>query len=558
MHRKTIGIGIDDFKEVIEGNHYLIDKSLLIKEAMTDGSKVILFPRPRRWGKTLNMSMLNCFFEKKTQSNRYLFCGLAIEQYPEMMEHQGQYPVISLSLKEAKKNTWEACYDMLQDVLTKAYEKHAYLLDSHRLTQSQRHAYAAILNKTGSQAIYERSLYELCSYLHRYHEQKPIILIDEYDAPIQAGFTHDFYSQVINFMRTLLSAAFKGNSHLKKGFLTGILRVSKESIFSGLNNLLVCTLLNNEYAEHFGFSESEVKTLLEYYECADALDSVREWYNGYRMGPDTTVYNPWSVLSFAKRKELSSHWMGMSDNLLVKEIIQKTPASFKEDLEQLLRGERIEKRVMDFVTFDDVFTYPDVAHNFLLLTGYLSFEKKYRLDDDETYISLVIPNKEVRLYYRNTITSWIQETLDLSTYQNMLKSLISGDIKDFKRLFERTVLYSLSFHDVSGKEQEKFYHMFVLGMLVSLQDSHQVLSNRESGSGRYDVMVIPRNIEKIGIIIEFKIVDDETKLEEGAMEGLQQMRDRHYKAELEARGVTQIIHVAIAFSGKRVLVQYEL
>jgi hypothetical protein len=558
MQKKMIALGIDDFKEVVEGNYYIIDKSLFIKEVIEDGAKVILLPRPRRWGKTMNMTMLKYFFEKTENSNRHLFKALAVEQHQQIIAHQGQYPVIFISFKAAKKSTWPETWEIIKEVLIAEHKRHNYLIESNSLDQREKDDFTAILMGTASQHIFELSLKNLSTYLHRFHKKRPFILIDEYDSPVHAGFMHQYYRDVINFMGTFLEVALKGNNDLEKGILTGILRISKESIFSGLNNLSVNTLLNSLYADHFGFSESEVSALLDYYDESKNSDQVRAWYNGYHVGETTTMYNPWSVLSYARSKEFKAHWMNSANNNLIKTIIQKNPASFKEDLEQLMLGKTVEKELIDFVTFDSLFSTPNVAFNFLLLTGYLSFQKRILNDMNESF-TLFIPNKEVMSFYHNSLKEWIQESLDFSIYQNMLKELTLGNLKEFKRVFERVVQQSLSYHDVGGNEPEKFYHMFVLGMLVCLQKTHQVLSNRESSYGRYDVMVIPKDVTKVGIIIEFKIADDETDtaFQEAITEALAQIKEKNYKAELESRGITQIINVAIVFAGKRVLVQYE-
>jgi hypothetical protein len=558
MNKKTIALGIDDFKRVVEGNYYLIDKTLFIKEIVEDGAAIILLPRPRRWGKTMNMTMLKYFFEKTTESNQHLFADLAIAQQQQVMAHQGQYPVIFISFKAAKKSTWPETWEIIKKVLIEEHKRHKYLIESDSLDQCEKDDFIAILMGTAPQHLFESSLKNLSTYLHRFHKKRPFILIDEYDSPIHAGFIHHYYRDVINFMSTFLEMALKGNNDLEKGILTGILRVAKESIFSGLNNISVNTLLNTLYADHFGFSESEVAALLDYYDETENSDQVRAWYNGYSIGKKTTMYNPWSVLSYARSKEFKAHWMNSANNNLIKEIIQKNPADFKVDFEQLLLGKTIEKDPVEFVTFDSIYTSPHAAFNFLLLTGYLSFKQRLNTNDDEA-LSLVIPNKEVMIFYKNSLKEWIQESLDFSTYQNMLKSLTSGDLKDFKKTFERVVQQSLSFHDVSGKEPEKFYHMFVLGMLICLESSHQVLSNRESGNGRYDVMIIPKDPSKIGIIIEFKIADNETDpaFDEATLEALAQIKEKNYQAELKSRGITQIINVAIVFAGKRVLVTYE-
>lgn len=555
MNKKTIALGISDFKKVIEGNHYLVDKSLFIKEAIEDGAEVVLLPRPRRWGKTLNMSMLKYFFEKTENSNRYLFNDLAVEKYPKIFEHQGKYPVIFLTFKDAKQLSWDLCYAHVRKIIAEMYKEHQYLMLSDRLSVKEKEIFQLIMDENAEQHSLQSSLKNLSQYLHQYYNVAPIILIDEYDAPVISGFENGYYREIVNFIQTFLSAGLKDNLHLKKGFLTGILRVAKESIFSGLNNLSVCTLLNNQYSECFGFSESDVVAMLDYYHALDSLDQVRAWYNGYQVGRYITMYNPWSVLSYVKTKELLPHWMNSANNNLIKKMIQNNSAAFKSDLEYLMLGKTTEKERLDFVTFDSLYTSSNVAFNFLLLTGYLSFEKRYFKGNRE-YLSLMIPNEEIKIFYEDVVIQWFEETLSLLTYQNMLKDLIEGNIKEFKKFFERVVQQCLSYHDVSGQESEKFYHMFVLGMFVCLQETHEVKSNRESGSGRYDVMIIPKDITKIGIIIEFKIADNETDqaFNEAIDEAHAQIKDKNYQAELEARGITQIINVAIVFSGKRTLV----
>lgn len=559
MKKRTIALGVDDFKEIVEGNHYLVDKSLFIKEVIEDGSKVILLPRPRRWGKTLNMTMLRYFFEKTESSNHHLFDGLAVEQDPDIMEYQGKYPVIFLTLKDIKQQCWDDSYKMILSVISQEFRNHQALLEGVFLDDHLKNEYRSIMNMSAGKDIFMRSLKDLSKYLHQYHGIEPIIIIDEYDSPIISGFEHGYYQEIIGFMQTFLGSAFKGNPHLKKGVLTGILRVSKESIFSGLNNVKVCTLLDESYSPYFGFLESEVQAMLTYYGPHENDIQMKLWYNNYWAGNAQSVYNPWSVLSYLnKNRSLLPHWMNSANNNLIRTIIESAPSDFKEDIEQLMLGKTIEKERTDFVTFNSIYTSTDVAFNFLLLTGYLSFNKRRATEFGEAF-ELVIPNKEVMYFYKNSVKEWIQETLSFATYQTMLKELVSGDIKEFKRSFERTVQQSLSYHDVSGKESEKFYHMFVLGMLICLQESHEVKSNRESGSGRYDVMIIPKDTTKIGIIIEFKVAENETDavLHQAIEEALKQIKDKNYKSELESRGIVQIMNLAIVFAGKKVFVAYE-
>ncbi len=562
MKKQTIALGTDDFKKVIDGNHYLVDKSLFIKEAIEDGASVVLMPRPRRWGKTLNMTMLKYFFEKTEHSNRHLFNGLAVEKHSDIMEHQGKYPVIFLTLKDTKQLCWNECFALLKSAIVREYQNHIYLLNSPTLTEPDKDRFNTILNRLGELNLYKESLRDLCAHLHRYHGIEPIVLIDEYDAPVISGFENGYYKEIVSFMQTFLGAAFKTNPHLKKGFLTGILRVSKESIFSGINNLSVCSLLSTQYSEYFGFSEEEVQAMLDYYGPHENDDQIKLWYNNYRIGSQTSVYNPWSIISYIKNnRRLTSHWMNSANNNLIKEIIQKSPFNVKSDLELLMNGQTLEKPIIEFITFDSLYTSSDVVYNFLFLTGYLSYEKMYMdADKNNELFSLMIPNKEVLFYHQQIITQWIEETINFSTYQSMLKDLTSGNVELFKETFVEMVETSMSTFDATGKEPERFYHAFVLGMLVSLQQTHEVKSNRESGTGRYDVMLIPKDINKIGIIIEFKKAKNETDemLEAAAHDALTQINDRYYAAELKTRGITKIISLGIALRGKKTLIKEQI
>jgi hypothetical protein len=556
---KKISLGINNFKKLIEGNYYFIDKTLFIKDLINDGASVTLLPRPRRFGKTLNMSMLQYFFEKTDLSHRALFNGLKIEKDEEAMKHQGEYPVIFISLKEAKKPTWAETWKIIKEVIISEFERHQYLLESNSLNQREKDNFSAILNDTASQHIFECSLKNLSTYLHRYHKKCPFILIDEYDSPIHAGFTHDFYDQVMNFMRSFLGAALKDNNDLFKGVMTGILRVAKESIFSGLNNLKVCTLVDKPYADVYGFLEDDVKALLRYFNCKKEYQEVKEWYNGYQVGEHQTVYNPWSILNYIGNQEtLKPYWINMSDNALIKEIIQKSSTELKEDIGLLMLGKTIEKPINENISFDTFFTDADAAFNLLLFTGYLSFNKLY-LKGYQNYGSLIIPNAEIHSFYQTIIAEWLKSNINLEQYRRMLDELIKGEIENFKERFTDFVFKSMSIFDPVGDEPETFYHAFILGMLVSITDTHQVISNRESGFGRCDLMIIPKNIDHLGIIIEFKKAKDDTDkaFDLASNQALAQIKDKKYATELEARGITKIISLGIALRGKKVMFKEE-
>ncbi|SHK17978.1 AAA family ATPase [Tepidibacter formicigenes] len=553
---RKIPIGISDFKKLISENYYYVDKSLFIKEIIDDGSEVILLPRPRRFGKTLNMSMLKYFFEKSDEDNRYLFEKLKVNNYEEIMDMQGKYPVIYITFKDVKYSNWEDCNKAVKSVISDAYEKHEYLLKSDFLDERQKKYFNDILNKNVNTVELSESLKTLSKYLTKYHKQKTVILIDEYDVPIQSGYLNDYYDKIIEFMRIFLSAAFKDNEYLQKGVLTGILRVAKESIFSGLNNLKVCTILKNHYSDKFGFLEDEVKEMLKYYNIESEMDEVRKWYNGYIFG-ENVIYNPWSILNYVDNYERGyrPYWVNTSSNDLVKMILTKAGEFVKIELEDLIKGKEIIKPVNEDIVMKDIDKSSENVWSFLLFSGYLKVVNE-EFKRGKTYCNLKIPNAEVAYLYEEIIMSWFDESINNDKFNIMLKSLVNGDIKIFSKILKEFVLSSVSYFDIGGNESEKVYHAFVLGMLIALCDDYEVKSNRESGYGRYDVALIPKDKSKIGIIIEFKKVDkdDKENLEIAAQNAINQIKDKKYKQDLLDRGIKNIIELGIAFEGKDVLV----
>lgn len=554
---KKLPIGIDNFEELISQNYYFVDKSLLIKELLDNGAKVTLIPRPRRFGKTLNLSMLQNFFEKNENQKRQLFDGLNITKHPDIMNHQGQYPVIFISFKDAKKETWEECYEKIIRLIATEFSRHKYLLDSNTLSTAQQKDFLSVINYTASKTVYESALKDLSFYLTNYHKNKPIMLIDEYDAPIQSGFSNNYYKDVINFMRGMLCAGLKDNSSLKFAVMTGILRVAKESIFSGLNNIEVCSITSIFYADKFGLTEAEVAETTKEYGLISELDKIRAWYDGYHTGQNFNVYNPWSIINFLKNKGIfQPYWLNTSDNLIIKELIENGSNELKQDIEQLLAGNNIEKLVNENIIFDSVYSQSDAVWSFLLFCGYLSFDKIY-IKNELLYGSLRLPNIEVKSFYKTVVLDWIKNRVTMSNYLNMLNKLTSGNIEEFKDLFYDFTLKSLSSFDVGGDEPEKFYHALVLGMLVALDENYIIKSNREAGYGRFDLMIIPKNAKELGIIIEFKKVNKRRKetLAKAVKIALEQIEEKQYEAELKSRGITKIIKLGIAFDGKKVLVQ---
>ncbi len=552
---KIFPIGVSDFKKIIKNNYYYVDKSLFIKDVIEDGAEVILLPRPRRFGKTLNISMLKYFYEKTNDSNRLLFEGLKIQEYKEIMNKQGQYPVIYLTFKDEKYSTWEDCKKGFSILLSNLYLQHEYLINSDILSDVEQKNFKKILNKEADIVEISKGLFNLSSYLYKYHNQNVIILIDEYDVPIQEGYTKKYYNEVIEFMRNFLSGGLKDNKHLEKAVLTGILRVAKESIFSGLNNLNVSTLLNNRYSKHFGFLEKKVEDILNYYNIEFEITQIKEWYNGYIFGKDI-IYNPWSILNYIKDFEegFKPYWVNTSSNDLVKSILAKADEATKKEFEDLIQGKTIFKQIHEDIVMSEINNDAENIWSFLLFSGYLKAVDK-DLKEGITYCNLKIPNLEVRTLYKKIIISWFKDNIGNEKFTFMLKSLVSKDIETFEQILSECIIKSVSYFDISN-ESEKFYHAFVLGMLIALNEDYEIKSNRESGYGRYDVMMIPKKQNLPGIIIEFKKVNTVRKetLELAVNKALKQIEDKKYKQELLDLGIEDIMELGIAFEGKNVLV----
>lgn len=548
---RRLPIGIDDFKEIITADHYYVDKSLFIKEVLENVIKGALIPRPRRFGKTLNMSMLRYFFEKSELSQAYLFEELKIASHTEVMKHQGQYPVIFLTLKFSDKLSWEESFSSLKRIVAAEYQRHRYLLASELLQGYQKDEFKAIIALKAETTAYEVSLKNLIFYLSDYHKKAPIVLIDEYDVPIHGGFLHGYYEKAAAFTRGFLGDAFKGNSALGFAVVTGAMRVTKESIFTGMNNFEVFTFLDPFFSETFGLLESEVAAMLSYYGMEADLAVLQAWYNGYQSGP-CTVYNPWSILNFIKHHgTLRPYWINTSGNDIIKSLLEKGSADVKKDLERLLLRETIKKPLCEDIVFSALAINSEVLWTFLFSSGYLTFNK-VQLEGLTTYVDFKIPNAEVAAFFERTILGWFPQGETAPGSHEMLKSLISGDIATFTRIFKDCALTSFSYFDVTGKEPEKFYHAFVLGLLVTLSDRYEIKSNRESGYGRYDVMLLPRDTSALGIVIEFKSVDVDSgdSLEVAVAAALRQIEEKRYIQELLSRGIATSLAIAIAFKGK--------
>ena len=556
MKKKRLPIGISDFKELIEGNYAYVDKSLFIQEILEKDAKIALIPRMRRFGKTLNISMLRYFFEKSEQDPSLLFKNLQIWKNEKYRALAGKFPVIFLSLKDVKHLSWEETFKSLCDLMTQEFDRHSYLQEGSLLSVKEKMLFQKILyEENKDQTLFERSLLHLSTWLHRFHKQRVILLIDEYDTPAHAAYLGGYYNILISFLRNWLSGGLKDNSSLELGVLTGILRIAKESIFSGLNNVSTYTVMNEGFRDKFGLLEVEVKQLLEDSGFSHLAPEIQKWYDGYRIGSCAGIYNPWSVLKcIAENGVLDSYWVNTSDNALMKQLITRGSEELKTDTEELLKGMTIEKTIEEGIVFADLENSPDSVWSMLLFSGYLTI--------DATPIPgrpsrLRIPNVEVGWLYQSTIFNWFKKTIHLSKYYLLLNSLTSGDISTFSQIFQEFLLSSVSVFDMTPEEPEKIYHAFILGMLIGLEDRYEVKSNRESGYGRYDVMLIPRDSKELGIIMEFKKVGrfEKIDLETAVVSALQQIEDKQYDQELLNRGVKRILHLGLAFEGKKVLIR---
>lgn len=553
---KRISLGTSDFKEIIDNNFYFIDKTLIVKEFLEDSGKIVLLPRPRRFGKTLNLSILRYFLEKYDEDRSYLFKGLKIEKETEIMKKQGQYPLIYLTFKDDKHSNFENFIDIFRHKISSLYLSFKYLLDN--IDDIEKVYFNDILYRRSTIGELEISLLKLSEYLNSYHDHKVIILIDEYDTPIHEGYFKNYYAEIIGFMRNFLSAALKDNVNLEKALITGILRVAKESIFSGLNNLAVYSILSEGYSDKFGFTEEETLELLKYYNLDKKLDEFKTWYNGYIFGT-TTIYNPWSVLSYISRPDryFMPYWVNTSENSIIKTLLAQGDEDIKLGLETLYNGGFIETTVNEDIVMSEISEGKENIWSFLLLSGYLKATDKYMDEDINLFkYKLTIPNTEIKILYRDIIKKWFMEGFISNDFTNMLKALVIGEVELFEEYFSEYILKSFSYFDISGQNPERVYHAFILGMLVSLSSTHEIVSNRESGLGRYDVSLIPKDISKPGIIMEFKSIRINSKmtLEKGMDNALNQINKNLYDTELTNRGVSNIIKLALVFKGKEVLI----
>ncbi|HRI65720.1 MAG TPA: AAA family ATPase [Polyangium sp.] len=556
-----IPTSIEDFRKLRENGFEYVDKTHLITELIgCDNFNVVLLPRPRRFGKTLNMTTLKWFFEKRDENVWHLFEGLHVARAGEKYrEHFQKYPLIFISLKETKANDFETCRLQARRLIQDMYAEHKSSLDG-RLEGRDRADFDAVLSGVAPDASYQSSLKQLTRYLHQVHGVCPIVLIDEYDAGIHAAYANGFYKEAIGFFGSFFLAGLKDNPHLSRAVMTGILRVSRESIFSDLNSIGVYTLIETEFNTCFGFTEPEVRALLAKTGMVEIMPDIRAYYNGYEFG-GVDIYNPWSILSFLARNEkhVIPYWVGTSSNTLIKELLQHHAFKVQSDIQTLLEGGYIEKNLDTNVVFPDLKKDPRALWNLLVFAGYLKASRPGPpvLGKPRLPFRLSIPNREVAEVYQTTFQSWMDDALTTQggELQSFLEALLGGNVDTCERQLQKFAASLPSYHDVEGVEPEKFHHGMMIGLLASLEPDYEVRSNRESGNGRPDVLIKPRRAGKPGVVLELKTARQSQRSIEAAMaEGLAQLEANDYAAELRAAGVEKISQMVVAFDGKRVMV----
>ena len=555
MRKKAVPVGIEDFKELIQEGYYYIDKTLLIDEMLMNKSKVTLFTRPRRFGKTLNMSMLRYFFDvKDKEENKKLFENLKVSD-SEYMSEQGKYPVIFISLKDLKEDTWEECLESIKDIMYKIFNEYSFLREKLNIVEKRQ--FDKIWEITGNERNFKTSLLDLSNYLNKYYGEKVIILIDEYDAPIINAFDKGYYNEAINFFQTFYSSALKTNNSLKYGVLTGITRIIKEGIFSGLNNLKVDTILNKKYSEYFGLLESEVIEMLDYFGMKYKIEEVKEWYDGYIFG-ESEVYNPWSIVNYIDNGEIKAYWANVSGNTLLENMLDHAGESVYDDLKRFTDGESIEKYISDGTTIKSLLNNDDEIWQLLLYSGYLTKDEKQKeIDVTSEYTdvyNLRIPNKEIRKYFGDMFLNRFFGT-EVKT-NILIKALENGDIKKFEKTLGEIMINMLSHFDLD-KEMEKIYQVFMIGLVGFLMGKYEIISNDESGYGRYDLAMIPIKSNEKAYLMEFKISKTKKGMEERAQKALKQIDEKKYDTKLKARGIKNILKIGVAFYGKEVKVVFK-
>ena len=550
MKHKPLPIGVEDFKRLVDNEYYFIDKTLMIKELLENKETVNLFTRPRRFGKTLNMSMLQRFFEATEKSNAYLFDGLKIAAYPEYMAYQGQYPVISISLKSMKRASYQEAYFEYVKLLSDEFERHETILQSDAVSEEDKLEFQKIKKRIAEPKEYNSAVKLLSKCLQKVYQKNVIILIDEYDVPLENAYHEGFYDDMTNLIRSCFESALKTNPSLEFAVLTGCLRVSRESIFTGLNNLKTYSITKNKFSQYFGFTQEEMKEILQTFSLEQYAETIAKWYDGYQFGL-TEIYNPWSVLncidSYLQNDMVACepYWSNTSSNRIVKRLIEESNERTKSMVEELINGTPIHTQIFEDVTYGTIDVNQDYIWSFLLFTGYLKIISCETIGD-ETYYDMVIPNVEIKSIYKNTIRSWFIDHVNRDSRTDILESVIHADAEKLEDLLCTWLTNTISCFD----EQENYYHGFVTG-LVSGFNGYMVVSNRESGNGRFDLVVKQRSRWHHAAILEFKVVEKYNQMTKACEDALRQIEEKDYEASLRDEQYENIAKLGICFCQKR-------
>lgn len=559
IEKKSLPVGISDYVRA-QSEYYYVDKTLLIKEFLDKKPLVSLFTRPRRFGKTLNMDMLRVFFEISEEETSKYFTDKAIWKCGEKYRaYQGKFPVIFLTFKDVKFNTWNDTINKIKNLLQAEYGRHQELLESSHLAEYEKEYFSKVLNGTASEVDLSSALENLSRMLTAHYNKAPVIIIDEYDAPIQEGYSKDFYDEIIGFMRNFFSGAFKDNKNISFGFLTGILRIAQESIFSGLNNLSVNSVIDDDYEQYFGFTSEEVHSMVKYYGFTRKENELKEWYDGYRFG-NTEIYNPWSVINYISKGCVPlAYWVNTGKSEILEDVLKASDEGISEKLLLLLQGDKLVSKIDLNVVYRLLTEDPGNIFSLLVVAGYLKVDKKTVQNDGSYLCEISIPNKEIAAVYKNEILSHLVKNgaVSRNTANMISESLYSADYETLQKAIKEYLDKTISFYDAGS---EGFYHGLVLGLAALMDDHYKIKSNRESGDGRYDIALIPRENKYPGIIMELKWKTGLSyeELEKLSEEALNQINDNRYATELHEDGIESLIKLGIAFSGKNVVITPEI
>ena len=550
-----IGIGTSDFKKMRVKDYYYIDKTMYIKDILDNKSEIALVTRPRRFGKTLNMSMLRYYFDIKQKDSKELFKGLKIlEQEDKYISKLGAYPVIYITLKDVRGTNYENMLICLRTELVELFIDYVELLNSNKLLDVEKEMFNTVLNLKANEIEMQNALKLLTRLLYKEYEMPVMLLIDEYDVPLQNAYVEGFYDEAVKFFKAFFGTTFKDNPYLEKTVLTGVSRVAKESIFSGANNFDVYTVLDNEFADDFGITEEEMDKVIKDFNIQEEKEEIKKWYDGYKIGEVEGIYNPWSIINYLNKKVLMPYWVNTSSNDLIK-LVLKNSSTIKEKIERLLKDEEIEVPINLETVIVGIENNENNIWGLMLGTGYLKITQI--IDVSEGIYKVKLPNYEIKVLFQQIITDWFRNKVIGNDLKSILKDLITLNMKEFEKKFEVLVKEMFSYMDVGENTAENFYHAFVLGMLVGLKDSYYVNSNRESGFGRYDILLEPKDKEGNSFIMEFKVLEDkeEKTIEDTIKNAKKQIEEKGYESNLRERGFTNITKMVYAFKGKEVKIE---